>query len=66
MWINDPDAVVGVVVLYNLGILSYSEKIRETAAMKVLGFQSPGIPLGKEVLDFLLDIYMVDSLKGVE
>lgn len=72
---------MGLVVLYNLGILSYSEKIREIATMKVLGFQSldirlmlmqqnlcitalgavAGIPLGKAVLAFLLDIYMGDG-----
>ncbi len=32
--------IMGVVVLYNLGVLSYAEKIREIATMKVLGFQS--------------------------
>ena len=32
--------MMGVVVLYNLGVLSYAEKIREIATMKVLGFQS--------------------------
>ena len=35
--------VMGLVVLYNLGILSYSEKIREIATMKVLGFQTKTI-----------------------
>ena len=72
---------MGLVVLYNLGILSYSEKVREIATMKVLGFQSLdirkmlmqqnlcitalgaalGIPLGRAVLGFLLDIYMGDG-----
>ena len=37
--------MMGLVVLYNLGILSYSEKIREIATMKVLGFQSLNIRL---------------------
>ena len=32
--------VVGVVVMYNLGVLSYMEKIREIATLKVLGFPS--------------------------
>ena len=32
--------IMGVVVLYNLGVLSYIEKVREIATMKVLGFQS--------------------------
>lgn len=35
--------VMGFVVLYNLGILSYSEKVREIATMKVLGFQTKTI-----------------------
>lgn len=30
--------ILGVVVLYNLGILSYTEKSRELATLKVLGF----------------------------
>ncbi|HIU75941.1 MAG TPA: ABC transporter permease [Candidatus Pelethocola excrementipullorum] len=30
--------ILGVVVLYNLGILSYTEKARELATLKVLGF----------------------------
>ncbi|MBQ7148796.1 MAG: ABC transporter permease [Pseudobutyrivibrio sp.] len=37
--------VMGLVVLYNLGILSYSEKIREIATMKVLGFQTKTIQI---------------------
>lgn len=32
--------IVGVVVMYNLGVLSYMEKIREIATLKVLGFPS--------------------------
>ena len=35
--------VLGTVVLYNLGVLSYIEKVREIATMKVLGFQSMNI-----------------------
>ena len=30
--------VLGIVILYNLGILNYVERIREYATMKVLGF----------------------------
>ncbi len=33
-------AVLAIVVLYNLGVLSFTEKERELATMKVLGFQS--------------------------
>ncbi len=32
--------LLGSVVIYNLGILSYTEKIRELATLKVLGFNS--------------------------
>lgn len=35
--------VMGVVVLYNLGVLSYVEKTREIATLKVLGFHSGSI-----------------------
>ena len=33
-------AVLGIVVLYNLGIMSYVERSRELATLKVLGFRS--------------------------
>jgi len=32
--------VLGIVVLYNLGVLSFVEKMREIATLKVLGFKS--------------------------
>ena len=32
--------VLGIVVLYNLGMLSFVEKAREIATLKVLGFQT--------------------------
>ena len=35
--------VMGVIVLYNLGVLSYVEKVREIATLKVLGFQTADI-----------------------
>jgi putative ABC transport system permease protein len=35
--------LMGIVVLYNLGVLSYMEKTREIATLKVLGFQSNSI-----------------------
>ena len=37
--------IVGMIVLYNLGVLSYIEKVREIATMKVLGFSSKNIRL---------------------
>ena len=36
-------ATLGMIVLYNLGVLSYIEKMRETATLKVLGFRSSQI-----------------------
>ncbi len=35
--------LLGVVVLYNLGVLSFVEKTREVATLKVLGFKSSNI-----------------------
>ena len=32
--------VLGIVVLYNLGVMSYVERSRELATLKVLGFRS--------------------------
>ena len=36
-------ALLGVVVLYNLGIMSYVERSRELATLKVLGFRNRAI-----------------------
>lgn len=36
-------AVLGIVVLYNLGVMSYVERKRELATLKVLGFQNKKI-----------------------
>lgn len=35
--------LLGIIVLYNLGILSFTEKTREVATLKVLGFKSSKI-----------------------
>ena len=35
--------VLGVVVLYNLGVMSYTERCRELATLKVVGFQNKHI-----------------------
>lgn len=35
--------VLGIVVLYNLGVMSYVERYRELATLKVVGFQSKQI-----------------------
>ena len=35
--------IIGIVVMYNLGVLSFIEKIREIATLKVLGFETAKI-----------------------
>ena len=35
--------IIGIVVMYNLGILSFIEKVREIATLKVLGFETKRI-----------------------
>ena len=35
--------IIGIVVMYNLGILSFVEKVREMATLKVLGFETKRI-----------------------
>lgn len=35
--------VLGIVVLYNLGVMSYTERYRELATLKVLGFKDSKI-----------------------
>ncbi len=67
--------ILGVVVLYNLGVMSFTERYREMATLKVVGFKDRkigalltgqnmwvtavgvviGLPLGKVVLQYLLD-----------
>ncbi|WP_026658546.1 ABC transporter permease [Butyrivibrio sp. AC2005] len=55
--------VMGVVVLYNLGVLSYVEKTREIATLKVLGFRSGDIRL--ILLQQSLAITVVGAMLGV-
>ena len=55
--------VMGAVVLYNLGVLSYIEKVREIATMKVLGFQSFNIRL--ILLQQNLSITVIGAIIGV-
>ena len=35
--------ILGIVVLYNLGVMSYTERYRELATLKVVGFQNKRI-----------------------
>ncbi|MBR1622317.1 MAG: FtsX-like permease family protein, partial [Pseudobutyrivibrio sp.] len=55
--------IMGTVVLYNLGVLSYIEKVRQIATMKVLGFQSFNIRL--ILLQQNLSITAVGAIIGV-
>lgn len=71
--------ILGVVVLYNLGIMSYVERYKEFATLKVIGFKNKdisrmmvkqnmwitiiGIILGMPLGYLLLDI-LIDSLAG--
>lgn len=51
--------ILGVVVLYNLGIMSYTERYREMATLKVVGFKD------KKIGRLLIDQNMWLSLIGV-
>ena len=37
------EILLGAVVLYNFGIMSYTERYRETATLKVVGFKDKKI-----------------------
>lgn len=51
--------LLGVVVLYNFGIMSYTERYREMATLKVVGFKD------KKIGRLLIDQNMWLSLTGV-
>lgn len=51
--------LLGAVVLYNLGIMSYTERYREMATLKVVGFKD------KKIGRLLIDQNMWLSLIGV-
>lgn len=55
--------LLGVVVLYNLGSLSYAERIRELATLRVLGYPLPHIRKLLRVQTLLLTA--IGSLAGV-
>ncbi|MBR3105047.1 MAG: FtsX-like permease family protein [Lachnospiraceae bacterium] len=55
--------VMGVIVLYNLGVLSYIEKVREIATLKVLGFQTGDIR--RILLQQNLTVTAVGAVLGV-
>ena len=55
--------VMGVIVLYNLGVLSYIEKVREIATLKVLGFQTGDIR--RILLQQNLTVTAIGAIAGV-
>lgn len=55
--------ILGVVVLYNLGIMSYTERYREMATLKVVGFRDRKI--GKLLIGQNLWLSVVGILIGV-
>ena len=56
-------AVLGIVVLYNLGIMSYVERSRELATLKVLGFRNKTI--GKLLISQNIWITFVGVIIGI-
>lgn len=55
--------VLGVVVLYNLGVMSYTERYREMATLKVVGFKDKKI--GKLLITQNLWLTLVGVLVGL-
>lgn len=55
-------AVLGLVVLYNLGVMSYTERYREMATLKVIGFKDKKI--GRLLIGQNLWLTVIGSLIG--
>ena len=55
--------LLGVVVLYNLGIMSYTERYREMATLKVVGFRDKKI--GKLLTDQNLWLSLIGVVAGI-
>lgn len=55
--------ILGVVVLYNLGVMSYVERYRELATLKVVGFRNKDI--GKLLISQNLWLTVVGLLLGI-
>ena len=56
-------AVLGIVVLYNLGIMSYTERYREMATLKVVGFRDKKI--GKLLIGQNMWVTLVGAVLGI-
>lgn len=55
--------VLGIVVLYNLGVMSYVERYRELATLKVLGFRDKAI--GKLLISQNIWLTVIGVLLGI-
>lgn len=55
--------LLGVVVLYNLGIMSYTERYREMATLKVVGFKDQKI--GRLLIDQNMWLSMIGVVIGI-
>ncbi len=55
--------ILGVVVLYNLGVMSYTERYREMATLKVLGFRDNKI--GRILIGQNLWVSVIGTLLGI-
>lgn len=55
--------VLGIVVLYNLGVMSYVERYRELATLKVLGFRD--IAIGKLLISQNIWLTVIGVLIGI-
>lgn len=56
-------AVLGIVVLYNLGIMSYTERYREMATLKVVGFRDKKI--GRLLIGQNMWVTLVGAILGI-
>lgn len=55
--------LLGVVVLYNLGIMSYTERYREMATLKVVGFKDKKI--GRRLIDQNMWLSLIGVVIGI-
>ena len=56
-------AVLGIVVLYNLGVMSYTERYREMATLKVVGFRDKKI--GRLLIGQNMWVTLVGAVLGI-
>lgn len=55
--------VLGIVVLYNLGVMSYTERYREMATLKVVGFRNRKI--GKLLISQNMWVTVIGAIVGI-